>query len=309
MRAYHEGMKDSKRFQSRFLDPQSLALLSSLDLIARTVVEGFLVGLHRSPFHGYSAEFREYRPYNPGDDVRYVDWRVYARTDRYYVKRFEEETDLNCYLLLDTSASMAYQPKALSKLDYARFLAASLAHLVTRQRDRISLLNISDKIKHALPPGGGLRHLQSFLHKLDTVVAEGRSDMKTVLLRVAEGLARKGMVVLISDLYDEPPDVVRALVRFRRAGHEVIVFHLIDVSETELEFDEPIEFEDLETGARVSLDPRRARSDYTRRMKEMIAFYSRELSREGIDLVSMDTSRPLDHALLAYLRKRSSQRH
>ena len=301
-------MNNSKVFQSRFLDPGNLALLSSLDLIARTVVEGFLVGLHRSPFHGCSAEFREYRPYNPGDDVRYVDWRVYARTDRYYVKRFEEETDLNCHLLLDTSASMAYKAGALSKFDYARFLAASLAHLMTRQRDRVSLLSISDRIKQALPPGGGPRHLQSFLRQLDRATAEGRSDMKAVLLRVAEGLARKGVVVLISDLYDEPPDVVRALVRFRRAGHEVIVFHLIDASEMELEFEGPVEFEDLETGERVSLDPRRARGDYALRMKEVIAFYNRELSKEGIDLVSIDTSRPLDHALLAYLRKRSSQR-
>src|SRR5215208_5406042 len=160
-------MKDSKRFQTRFLDPHSLALLSSLNLIAKTVVEGFLVGLHRSPFHGYSAEFREYRPYNPGDDVRYVDWRVYGRTDRYYVKRFEEETDLTCYLLLDTSASMAYKPGLLSKIEYARFLAASLAYLITRQRDRISLLAISDRVKQALPPGGGQRHLQSLLHQLD----------------------------------------------------------------------------------------------------------------------------------------------
>jgi uncharacterized protein (DUF58 family) len=303
-----KGMKNSKRFQSRFLDPRSLALLSSLDLIARTVVEGFLVGLHRSQFHGYSAEFREYRPYNPGDDVRYVDWRVYARTDRYYVKRFEEETDLNCYLLLDTSASMAYRPGALSKIDYARFLAASLGHLMTRQGDRISLLGISDRLKLALPPGGGPQHFQSFLHRLDAATAEGRSDIKAVLVRVAENLARKGMVILISDLYDDPPGVVRSLARFRRAGHEVIVFHLIDVSEVELGFDGPIEFEDLESGERVSLDTRSARIDYTRRMKEAISFYDRELSREGIDFVSLDMSRPLDHALLAYLRKRSRRR-
>jgi len=301
-------MKDSKRVQSGFLDPQSLALLSSLNIIAKTVVEGFLVGLHRSPFHGYSAEFREYRPYNPGDDVRYVDWRVYARTDRYYVKRFEEETDLNCYLLLDASASMAYKPGQVSKLDYARFLAASLAYLMTRQRDRVSLLSISDRVKHAIPPGSGQRHLQSLLHQLDAAIAEGRSDMKTVLLRVAESFSRKGIVVFISDLYDEPVDVVRALVRLRRAGHEVIIFHLIDASELELEFDGPTEFEDLETGARVSVDPGRARSDYTRHLKEAIAFYNRELSKEGIDFVSLDTSLPLDQALLAYLRKRGSRR-
>jgi uncharacterized protein (DUF58 family) len=301
-------MNGPKSFQSRFLDPQSLALLSSLNLVAKTVVEGFLTGLHRSPFHGYSAEFRDYRPYNPGDDVRYIDWRVYARTDRYYVKRFEEETDLNCYLLLDTSASMAYRPRALSKIDYARFLAASLAYLITRQRDRVSLLSISDRVKQALPPGGGQRHLQSLLHQLDAMTAEGRSGLKAVLLRIAESLSRKGIVILISDLYDEPCDVVRALVRLRRAGHEVIVFHLIDASEIGLEFEGPTEFEDLETGERVSLDPRRDRPGYASRLKDAISFYNRELSKESIDFASFDTSRSLDHALLAYLRKRGSRR-
>lgn len=301
-------MKNPKRFQSRFLDPQSLALLSSLDLIAKTVVEGFLFGLHRSPFHGHSAEFKEYRPYNSGDDVRYVDWRVYARTDRYYVKRFEEETDLNCHLLLDTSASMAYKPGALSKIDYARFLAASLGYLMTRQRDRVSLLSISDRVKRALPPGGGHRHFQSFLHQLDAATAEGRSDMKSVLLSIAESITRKGMIILISDLYDEPNDLVRSLARIRRAGHEIMVFHLVDESELEFAFDSPVEFEDLETGERVSLDPRRARSDYVRRIKEAISFYNRELSKAGVDFVSLYISRPLDQALLAYLRKRSGQR-
>ena len=301
-------MKDPKRFQSRFLDPQSLASISSLKLIAKSVVEGFLVGLHRSPFHGYSAEFAEYRPYNPGDDVRYIDWRVYARTDRYYVKRFEEETDLNCYLLLDTSRSMAYKPGAVSKIDYARFLAASLAYLMTIQRDRISLLLISDRVKQALSPGGGHRHLQSFLHELEAATAEGKTLLKAALLRVAESLGRRGLVIIISDLYDDAKDVTRALIRFRRAGHEVIVFHLIDATETGLEFAGPVEFEDLETGERVSLDPARARRDYLRRLEATLSFYNRELSKEGIDFVSLDTSRPLDHALLAYLRRRQSRR-
>jgi uncharacterized protein (DUF58 family) len=301
-------MKNSKRFQSRFLDPESLALLSPLSLVARAVVEGFVAGSHRGPFHGRSAEFREYRPYTAGDDARYVDWRVYARTDRYYVRRFEEETDLSCYILLDTSASMAYKPGALSKIDYARFLAASLGHLITRQGDRVSLLSVSDRIKRALPPGGGPRHFRSFLHHLDAAAAEGRSDLKAVLLRMAGGLARKGIIILISDLYDDPRGVVRSLARFRRAGHEVIVFHLVDVSEVELQFDGAVEFEDLETGERVALDTRRERSLYARRMKDMISFYNGALSKEGIDFVGLDTSRPLDHALLAYLRRRGRRR-
>lgn len=301
-------MKESERFQSRFLDPKNLARISSLRLIAKTVVEGFLTGSHQSPFRGYSAEFADYRPYNPGDDARYVDWRVYARTDRYYVKRFEEETELNCYFLLDTSRSMAYKPDALSKLDYARFLAASLAYLMTIQRDRIALLSISDRIKQALPPGGGRRHLQSFLHQLESATAEGATDLKGSLVRVAEGFGRRGLVVLLSDLYDEASQVTRALIRFRRAGHEIIVFHLIDATEIGLEFDGQVEFEDLETGARISLDPARARRDYKRRLEETLSFYNRELSKEGIDFVSLNTSLPLDTALLAYLRKRGSRR-
>ncbi|MFP5262460.1 MAG: DUF58 domain-containing protein [Blastocatellia bacterium] len=301
-------MKNSKRFQSRFLDPESLALLSPLSLVARAVVEGFLAGPHRGPFRGRSAEFREYSPYTPGDDARYVDWRVYARTDRYYVRRFEEETDLSCYILLDTSASMAYRPGALSKIDYARFLAASLGHLITGQGDRVSLLSVSDRIKRALPPGGGPRHFRSFLHHLDAASAEGRSDLKAVLLRIAGGFARKGIIILISDLYDDPRGVVRSLARLRRAGHEVIVFHLVDVSEVELQFDGAVEFEDLETGERVALDTRRERGLYARRMKDMISFYSGALSKEGIDFVGLDTSRPIDHALLAYLRRRGRRR-
>ncbi|HKP84932.1 MAG TPA: DUF58 domain-containing protein [Blastocatellia bacterium] len=301
-------MKDSKRFQSRFLDPQILARISSLKLVAKAVVEGFLVGSRRGLFQGYSAEFADYRPYNPGDDMRYVDWRVYARTDRYYVKRFEEETDVNCYFLLDTSRSMAYKPGALSKLDYARFLAASLAYLMTLQRDRIALLSVSDRIRQTLPPGGGHHHLQSFLRHLESATAEGATGLKRALARVGENLGRRGLVVLISDLYDDAPDVTSALARLRRVGHEVIVFHLIDAAEANLEFDGQVEFEDLETGARVSIDPARARPGYRRRLEATFSFYSRELSKEGIDFVRLDTSLPLDTALLAYLRKRQSRR-
>jgi uncharacterized protein (DUF58 family) len=301
-------MKESKRFQSRFLDPRDLAHISSLKLVAKTVVEGFLVGLHRSPFRGKSAEFADYRPYNPGDDARYVDWRVYARTDRFYVKRFEEETDLNCCFLLDTSRSMAYKPGPVSKLDYARFLAASLARLMTIQRDRISLLSISDRIKQTLPPGGGHRHLQSFLHQLESATAEGKTSLKAALFRVAETLGRRGLVIVISDLYDDEEEVARSLIRFRRAGHEIIVFHLINATEAKLEFDGPVEFEDLETGVRMSVEPARARRDYMRRLEASLSFYNRELSKEGIDFVSLDTSLPLNSALFAYLRKRQSRR-
>ena len=301
-------MRDSKRLQSRFIDPETLARISSLDLIAKAVVEGFLSGLHRSPFHGHSAEFAEYRAYNPGDDARRIDWRVYARTDRYYVKRFEEETDLDCYFLIDTSGSMADRPAALSKLDYARYLAAALAYLVTVQRDRICLLSVSDRVRQAIPPGGGHHHLQMFLRRLERLAAEGPTDLKASLMRADESFGRRSLVILISDLYDDEAGVARTLSRLRRAGHEVIVFHLLDSVESKLLFDGPVELEDLETGARVQIDAARDRAAYIDRLDTLISFYNRELSRVGIDFVSLDTSRPLDAALLAYLRRRRAMR-
>lgn len=301
-------MKERKRSESRFLDPAILASIQSLDLIARTVVEGLHAGLHKSPTQGFSANFDQYRPYIAGDDLRYIDWRVYARTDRYYVKQFEQETNLTAYFVVDTSRSMAYKPGALAKLDYARFLAATLAFMAIGQRDRIALFSLAEGIKTALPAGGGRRHLSAFFHQLEILSAEGRSDLRAALVGLAASLSRKGLVILISDLYDDPQQVANAIARLRRAGHEVIVFHLTDSSERTLDFQGAIEFEDLETGRLVALDANRARRDYTRRLDEAIAYYKREMTAEGIDFVSLDMSRPLDYALYAYLHRRSSRR-
>lgn len=271
-------------------------------------MEGFLAGLHDSRLHGYSAEFAEYRPYIPGDDVRYIDWRLYARTDRYYVRRFVEDTNLTCYILVDTSGSMAYKPGPLSKFDYARFLAASLAYLAISQRDRVALLSFSKAIKSVLPPGGGERHFTAFLHNIELLAAQGQSYFGQAPGGIAEKVGHKGLVVIISDLYLDPPQAAREFIRLRRAGHEVIVFHLLDQSERALEFEGAVEFEDLETGERVAIDPARVRREYARRLDEMVDFYRKRLIREGIDFVSIDTSLPLDSALVSYLRRRDRRR-
>ena len=288
----------------QWLDPAVVARLGPLELKARVIVEGFLQGLHRSPFRGFSVEFAEYRQYMPGDDPASIDWRVYARCDRYYVKKFEHETNLPCHLLLDVSASMAYGSGPVSKLEYASYLAAALAYLLNRQRDAVGLLAFdSDLVAHVLPstrPG----HLRSLLVTLDRLRPGTRSDVARPLNRLAEALARRGLVVVISDLLDEPERVISGLKHVRFRGMEVLVFQVLDPAELTFPFVRPARFRDLESGEEVVTSPRASRDDYLRRIGELTARYQRELRLSGIDYCLTDTARPLDAALLAYLAAR-----
>ena len=195
----------------RFLDPKLLQRLARLPLIAKTIVEGFLTGLHVSPYHGFSAEFAQYRQYIPGDDLRHLDWRVFARTDRYYVKQYEEDTNLNCYFLLDVSGSMSYRPDVLTKLEYASFLVASLAYMQMKQRDNTGLYAFNEKFVQVIPPKNGQRHLAGFMHVLESLRGEGTAQVGAMVLSAAENFRRRGLVILISDLYDDPETVVGAL--------------------------------------------------------------------------------------------------
>ena len=289
----------------RFLDPMVVARMGSMELRARTIVEGFLTGLHQSPYKGFSVEFSEYRQYMPGDDPSTIDWKVYARSDRYYVKKFEKETNLECHLLLDVSGSMGYQSEGITKQEYGSYLAGALAYLMNRQHDAVGLMAFDDKIvTHELAsarPG----HLRRLLATLDRLQVGRSSNLSKPLSRLADALSRRSMVVLISDLLDEPEQIIKGLHHLRFRGTDVIVFHVLDHAELTFPFDRATRFRDLETDDEVMVVPSLVRESYLKEVSDLIALYERELRLAGIDYRLLDTSKPLDFALLSYLGTRS----
>jgi uncharacterized protein (DUF58 family) len=289
----------------QYLDPAVVARLSTLELKARTIVEGFLSGLHRSPFKGFSVEFAEYRQYIPGDDLATIDWKVYARSDRYYVKKFEEETNLDCHILLDVSASMAYGSGAMTKHEYALCLAASLGYLMNRQRDAVGLAAFADQIVTMLPASARPGHLRALLLALDRLRPERQTNVGRPLHQLADALTKRGMIVLISDLFDDPESVVRGLKHFQFRGADVIVFHVLDPYELTFPFERTTRFEDLETSEEVTAVPALARSSYLKAINGLIERYKRELGSVGIDYHQLSTAQPLEMALLAYLSTRA----
>lgn len=291
--------------ERRFLDPAVLARLGTLELKARTIVEGFLTGLHRSPFKGFSVEFAEYRQYMPGDDLSTIDWKVYARSDRHYVKKYEEETNLGCHIMLDVSASMGYGSPGMTKLEYGSCLAASLAYLMNRQRDAVGLTAFDDRIVTMLPASARPGHLRGVLVTLDRLRLGRQTDVSKPLHQLAESLSKRGMVVLISDLLDDPERVIRGLKHFQFRGTDVIVFHVLHVDEVSFPFERATRFQDLETDRQVTAVPVVVRDHYLTAMRELIDRYRRELGAVGIDYHLLDTSQPLELALLAYLSTRS----
>ncbi len=291
--------------RDRFLDPVVLSRISDLDLLARTVVEGFISGLHRSPFLGFSVDFAEHRQYMPGDDIRRIDWRVYARTDRFYIKEYEAETNTNVIVLLDVSRSMDFGSGGVSKLDYGRFLAASLAWLSGQQRDRVGFASFDDRTRDYIPPA--VRHRDIVLHAIDRLEAGGAGDLHRPLARIGERLTRKGIVALISDLYAEPDEVARAVGALRRKGNDVLVFHLLDPAEIEFPFRAPADFVELETGRRMPVSPDRLREDYVRLMRAHLDEVQARLTGLGVDYALFETSKPLDGALFHYLSRRETR--
>ena len=293
----------------RFLDPAVIARLGTMELKARTVVEGFLSGLHRSPYKGFSVEFAEYRQYLPGDDLSAIDWKVYARSDRHYVKKYEEETNLECHLLLDVSASMAYRGAApMSKLEYGSVLAASLAFLMHRQRDATGLIAFDERIAFRLPAGARPGHLHSLLLALERLQPGTRSDVGRPLHQLAEALVKRSLVVLISDLLDDPDPVIKGLRHLKFRGTDIVVFQLLDPNELTFPFRGASRFKDLESADEVTADPESLRASYLRELASLTLRYDRELRGSGIDYVQLDTSQPLDFALLAYLSARARRK-
>ena len=292
---------------STALDPAALSAIADLELVSRRVVDGTISGLHRSPFHGYSAEFSQYRHYRPGDDLKYVDWKLFARTDRLYTKQFRETTNLVCQIALDVSASMDYAGAAgITKFQYARLLAASLAHLVSRQGDSVGLVTYADALRQYLPSRGGQAHLRSLLLTLSRTSPGGRTDGAAALGRTIDLLKRRGLLVVISDLYDERPEVERALMRAAHIGHEVIVFHVLSRDEVELPFRDDVEVEDAETGELVLSNGATAGSGYREAISAFLERWRTRSATYGMDYVRVFTDTPLDGALRGYLRRRTA---
>jgi len=288
----------------QFLDPAVVARLGTLELRARTIVEGFLTGLHRSPFKGFSVEFAEYRQYMPGDDLATIDWKVYARSDRHYVKKFEEETNLDCHVMLDVSGSMGYGSRGITKFEYGQCLAASLAYLMNRQRDAVGLTAFDDAIVGMLPASARPGHLRAMLVTLERLKLGQKTNVSKPMHQLASSLNKRGMVVLISDLLDEPERVIRGLKHFQFRGTDVVVFHVLDPHELEFPFERATRFEDMETQAEVMAIPAVVRQHYIDAMQAMIDRYKRELGAAGIDYHLLTTAEPLELALMHYLSTR-----
>ena len=290
--------------EARYLDPAIIARLGTIDLKARTIVEGFLTGLHRSPFKGFSVEFAEYRQYLPGDDLATLDWKVFARSDRHFVKKYEEETNLTCHLLIDVSASMGYASGPITKLQYASYLTGALAYLMHRQRDSFGLIAFDDSIAALLPASARSGHLRTVLLALERLELGTRTNVAKPLHDLAAAVRKRGMVVLVSDLLDDPASVLDGLKHFRYRGTDVIVFHILDPDELKFPFEHAARFRDMETQEEVMAVPGAVRADYLERMQARIAFYRRELGLAGIDYCQLETSQPLELGLMAYLMTR-----
>jgi uncharacterized protein (DUF58 family) len=302
------SMMARKTKPSEFLRPEVVSRLKNMELIARSIVEGFIAGLHRSPYHGFSVEFAEYRQYNAGESTRNVDWKIYAKTDRHYVKVFEDETNLRATLLLDRSASMDYESHGLTKLRYGSLLAAALSYLMIKQRDAVGLVVFDDEIKEALPHRSVRRHLLQLLGSLERVEAGSRTAISIALHEMAERIRRRGLMILLSDLLDEPSDVIDGLKHFRHRGHEVVVFHILDPSELELGFSGEVLFVDKETGEKLRTRPWFLGAEYRRDVKGWIEELERTCKQNAIDYNLMTTDTPFDHALVSYLNKRRTLR-
>ena len=290
--------------RTTYLDPAVLARLGSLDLKAKTIVEGFLTGLHRSPYRGFSVEFAEYRQYIPGDDLQYMDWKVYARSDRHYVKKFEEETNLECHLLLDVSASMGYGSQGVSKMEYGAVLAASLAYLMNRQRDAVGLITFDDHVISRLPPSARPGHLRAVTVALERATIGLRTNVAKPLDDLARAIRKRGLVIVISDLLDDTARVIEGLKRFHHRGTEVIVFHVMDHDELQFPFERAARFRDPETSDEVVAVPSAVRDDYLAAVGGLTDAYRVGLGGTGVDYHLLDTSQPLELGLLRYLSAR-----
>jgi len=304
----YENMS-SPAASTRFLDPELLARVGSLELLARTVVEGFMSGLHRSPFTGFSTEFTEYRQYNPGDDLRYLDWRLLARTDRYFIKKYRADTNTQCHLLIDTSASMNYaHASSVTKLQYAQFLAASLAYLLNRQQDAVGLVGFADKVHTHVPARNRTGHMRTIFGNLSLLQPGGETDLAASLHQLAEILTRRGIVVVISDFYDQPDRLGEAFQHLRFKGHDTVAFQVLDQNELDFDFNDAVLLlEDAETQEQMPVLPDVVMDGYRERMRRHVDDMRLCAASNNVDYELLTTKQPLDFALLSFLSRRAGK--
>ena len=288
----------------RYLHPEVVAKLGNMSLRARLVVEGYIIGLHKSPYHGFSVEFAEHRAYGPGDEIRHIDWKLYGKTDRYYVKQYEEETNLRSYLIMDISKSMTYRSKNISKLEYASYLTAALSYLMLNQKDGIGLILFDKKIQSFIPPRSTSSHLNTIFSQLDQINPGEDTQLGNVLHEMADRIKKRGLVILISDLFDDFNAIIGGLKHFRYNKQEVIVFHILDRQELNFNFNTRTRFKDMETGELVTTEPWQIRNSYKDLMLEFQDKYRKQCRKRLIDYIPLFTDQDLDIALSQYLRKR-----
>lgn len=295
----------------RYLQPDVVSKLANMELRARMVVEGFITGMHKSPYHGFSVEFAEHRQYMPGDEIRRIDWKVFGKTDRYYIKQYEEETNLKSYIIIDASASMSFSSveagknvKRISKLEYASFLAAALSYLMIQQRDAVGLTTYDTDIRLTLPPHATKAYLRRILVELEKLSAGNTTGTARALNAMAERITRRGLVIVLSDLLDDPEKVMTALKHFRHSHHDVIVMQILDPMERSFAFGADALFKDLETHEELMTQPYHIERSYRREMQKFLERYKRECRENVIDYALLDTATPFDVALFQYLNKR-----
>jgi uncharacterized protein (DUF58 family) len=294
----------------KYLDPEALSRLKNMSLAAKLVVEGFFAGMHKSPHKGFSVEFAEHREYSPGVDPKHIDWRVFGRRDKLYVKQYEEETSLRCYILLDKSSSMGYKSdrQKWTKLEYGSYLAASLAYLMAFQHDGCGLITYDSKERDRVPPKQGPGHLRNMMEKLEQTTPGGETSLSSIFHLLAENIKRRSMVIVISDLFDDPDALVGALKHFRHKKHDVIVFHTLDPAEITFPFDDVTRIEDLETGREVVSDPRAFRKSYLEELGKFLDVVRTGCTTAQIDYAVAETDKPFDSFLGTYLARRQAMR-
>src|SRR3954464_14202671 len=288
---------------ARFMDPAVLARIGNLELVSRAVVDGFINGLHKAPYFGASVDFAEHRGYVPGDDIRRMDWKVWARTDRYYIKEYEAETNMNFSVLMDVSKSMNYGSIGITKLDYARILTACLTNLVHHQRDRVGFVAFDSEVVEHVPPSA--KHMETVLHVLERLKPGRPGSLTGPLHKLAEHFGRRGVIVVISDFYEDPEAVVDAITPLRFRGNDLIVFHVMDPAELEFGFSDAQAFEDLESGEQMPVVPDSLRKEYVSLVNAHIESLRQRFSETRVDYMLCNTSQPLDHALFRYLSGRA----